>query len=58
MSLKKDLTKTLSFEDLAVTFLLELLEAKKASGVLCVFVARGGRFFFLRLSVGPKDCSS
>ena len=30
-------TETLSFEDLVLTFLLELREFKKASGVLCEF---------------------
>ena len=33
-------TETLSFEDLALTFLLELRELKKASGVSCKFLAR------------------
>ena len=33
-------TETLSFEDLVLTFLLELRELKKASGVSCEFVAR------------------
>ena len=33
-------TETLSFEDLLLTFLLELRELKKASGVSCEFVAR------------------
>ena len=33
-------TETLSFEDLVLTFLLELRELKKASDVSCEFVAR------------------
>ena len=33
-------TETLSLEDLVLTFLLELRELKKASGVSCGFVAR------------------
>ena len=33
-------TETLSFEDLVLTFLLDLRELKKASGVSCEFVAR------------------
>ena len=33
-------TETLSFEDLLLTFLLELRELKKTSGVSCEFVAR------------------
>ena len=33
-------TETLGFEDLVLTFLLELRELKKASGVSCEFVAR------------------
>ena len=33
-------TETLSLEDLVLTFLVELRELKKASGVSCGFVAR------------------
>ena len=35
-----NVTETLSLEDLILTFLLELRELKKASGVSCDFVAR------------------
>ena len=34
------LTETLSFDDLVLTFLLELRELKKASGVSCEFLVR------------------
>ena len=34
------LTETLNFEDLVLTFLLELRQLKKASGVSCEFVTR------------------
>ena len=36
-------TETLSFEDLVLTFLLELKELKKASGVSCEFLAKSIR---------------
>ena len=38
-------TKTLSFEDLVLTFLLELRELKKASGVLCEFYPEASAVF-------------
>ena len=39
-------TKTLSFEDLVLTFLLEVQKVKKESRVSCKFVARRERSFF------------
>ena len=38
-------TETLSFEDLVLTFLLELREVKKASGVLCEFYPEASAVF-------------
>ena len=38
-------TETLSFEDLVLTFLLELRELKKASGVLCEFYPEASAVF-------------
>ena len=47
-------TETLSFEDLVLTFLLELRELKKASGVSCQFVARGVSSFLEATNMEQK----
>ena len=44
----------LSFEDLVLTFLLELRELKKASGVSCEFLARSIRSLLETTSIEQK----
>ena len=48
------MTETLSFEDLVLTFLLELRELKKPSSVSCQFVARGVSSFLEATNMEQK----